>query len=264
MGAPADDRFPTLLCVDDEPVVLQLLRDYFALKGFHVVTATNGVQAFLQAVRWRPQAVILDLFMPRLGGLAALERIRGLAPDIVVILISGVPNAVETLQEAGLTVTGAFTKPVELDRILETLARAAVVPSERPPGWGAEKHSAPAILRALVVDDDPEVREFLADYLKENGFETAEAWDGEEAIRRIPEFPPHLVLLDVLMPGLSGLETFRRIKTLLPKTCVVMVSGHEDKDTAQRALEMGAVDYLLKPVNLAHLDSLLGIHPGKD
>lgn len=247
----------TLLCVEDDPRVLELLKEHFTFQGFRVVTATTGVEAFLQAVRWAPRAVILDLFIPRLGGLGALERIKRVDPEIVVILISGVPNAVDMLQEAGLSVAGAFTKPVDLDRISETLAQAGVTPSL------AEAAKRSRRIRALVVDDEPEVRTLLTDYLEEHGFEALGAWDGEEALRQIPEFRPHIILLDILMPGLSGVETLRRLKPVLHETCVIVISGHEDLETARRTLEMGAVEYLCKPVNLGALDSVLGIHPGK-
>lgn len=256
-------RTPTLLCVDDEPKIRELLKEHFTLQGFDVITAATGVEAFLQVVRWAPEAVILDVFMPRLGGLEALGRIKKLAPEVVVILISGVPNALELVAEAGLTVAGAFTKPVHFDRITEALARAGVKPPKKPSEAPAAA-KRPVPLRALVVDDEPEVREMLTDYLRENGFNAIGAWDGEEALRRIPEFRPHIILLDILLPGLSGVQTLRRIKALLEETCVVMISGHEDAETVERTLEMGAVDYLRKPVNFAQLDALLGIHPGKD
>ena len=67
-----DDSLPSILCVDDDVDVLDLLKEYFTEQGFVVLTATNGVEAFLQVKRWQPKAVILDLFMPRLGGIGAL------------------------------------------------------------------------------------------------------------------------------------------------------------------------------------------------
>ncbi len=71
-----DDSLPSILCVDDDVDVLELLKEYFTEQGFVVLTATNGVEAFLQVKRWQPKAVILDLFMPRLGGIGALGRIK--------------------------------------------------------------------------------------------------------------------------------------------------------------------------------------------
>lgn len=256
------DRLSALLCVDDDPRVLQLMKEHFSLQGFVVVTARTGLEAFLQAVRWSPRAVILDLFIPGLGGLQALERIRKLDAEITVILISGVPNALDMLAEAGVSVTGAFTKPVDLNRISETLTKAGVTASRLEAGRTPEDSPVsqpPSPIRALVVDDEPEIRSMFTDYLEENGFETLGVWDGEEALRRIAEFRPHVVLLDILMPGLSGIETLRRIRTILPEACVLIVSAHHDLDTAKRALQMGAVDYLHKPVDLKQLDALLGI-----
>jgi len=87
-----------------------------------------------------------------------------------------------------------------------------------------------------------------------------QAGGGEEAIRRIPEFRPHVVLLDIMMPGLSGVETLRRIKALPQETAVIMVSGIEDVETARQTLVLGAADYVTKPVDFQYLDSVLQVH----
>lgn len=247
-----------LLCVDDDRSVLQLMKDYFSHQGFLVVTATSGLEAFLQAARWAPRAVILDLFIPRLGGLETLERLRKLDPELPVILLSGVPHALDMLAEAGVDVAGAFAKPVDLEQISQTLAEAGVTPST-PAADLATAAATPSQVRVLVVDDEPEFRKVLADYLEERGFEALGVWDGEEALRRIREFKPHVVMLDILLPGINGIETLRRMRTLVPEACVIMVSGHGDLDTAKRALEIGAVDYVHKPVDLGYLDTLLGV-----
>lgn len=114
--------------------------------------------------------------------------------------------------------------------------------------------------RILVVDDNPEFREVLAEHLRGSGFEVAEAGDGEETLSRIPEFHPEVVLLDIRMPGLSGLEVLRRIKAMPEEPCVVIVSGNEDVAIARRALAMGAADYVTKPVNFGYVNSVLATH----
>src|SRR3970282_2933309 len=96
------------LRVDHDPEVLDLLRDYFSLQGFVVFTATNGVEAFLQVKQWMPRAVVMDLFMPRLGGIGALARIKTLNPGIAVILVSGMGNALALVTEARLSVDAAI------------------------------------------------------------------------------------------------------------------------------------------------------------
>lgn len=99
----------------------------------------------------------------------------------------------------------------------------------------------------------------LTEYLSHEGFEALGVASGEEALDRIPDLRPHLVLLDIRMPGLSGVETLRRIKTLSQPPPVVIVSGIGDLDTAQRTLAMGAADYVTKPFDLQYLDSVLEI-----
>jgi CheY-like chemotaxis protein len=258
-----DDSLPSILCVDDDVDVLELLKEYFTEQGFVVLTATNGVEAFLQVKRWQPKAVILDLFMPRLGGIGALGRIKGLNPDVVVILVSGMGNALELVTEAGLSVAGAFTKPLNLPQLSETLARSGVVaPAALVAAAAGDIAQAkrPVRARVLVVDDELEFRKVLAEYLEDRGFDVMEAQDGEEALLRVPDFHPHIVLMDVMMAGMGGVEALRRIKTTAPDTCVIMVTAVEDIDSARGALALGASDYVTKPFSFQYLDSVLEVH----
>lgn len=254
---------PKILCVDDEPAILELLEDYLTRQGFSVVTASNGVQALFQVQRHLPRAVILDLFMPRLGGLGALDRIRRLVPGIVVILISGLPNVLEIVTEAGVSVAGAFAKPVDLPGILGTLVEAGVMPSRMPEAAASEatiQAGSRGRRRILVVDDEGGVRDMLIEYLEGRGFEARGASDGQETLHLLPDFRPHVILLDITMPGLSGVETLRRIKALSLEVCVVMISGIADVDTARQTLAMGAADYMTKPINFQYLDRVLDVH----
>ncbi|MFI5325451.1 MAG: response regulator [Candidatus Rokuibacteriota bacterium] len=259
-----DDSLPSILCVDDDVDVLELLKEYFTEQGFVVLTATNGVEAFLQVKRWQPKAVILDLFMPRLGGIGALGRIKALNPDVVVILVSGMGNALELVTEAGLSVAGAFTKPLNLTQLSETLARSGVVAPAALVAAASSGETAqikrPVRARVLVVDDELEFRKVLAEYLEDRGFDVMEAQDGEEALLRVPDFHPHIVLMDVMMAGMGGVEALRRIKTAAPETCVIMVTAVEDIDSARGALALGASDYVTKPFSFQYLDSVLEVH----
>lgn len=254
------ESLPSILCVDDDVEILELLKEYFTLQGFVVLTATNGVEAFLQVKRWAPKAVILDLFMPRLGGIGALGRIRALNPDVAVILVSGMGNALELVTEAGLSVAGAFVKPLDLEKLSETLAKAGVIAPAVLAGSKASDQRRPTRGRVLVVDDEVEFRSVLAEHLQDKGFEVLEAKDGEEALAVLPEFEPHIVLLDVMMDGMGGIEALRRIKARAPETCVIMVTAVEDLDAARGALAVGAADYVTKPFTFQYLDSVLEVH----
>lgn len=258
------DRSPTILCVDDDLAVLDLLQEFFTGQGFEVLTAMNGLEALLHVSRHRPRAVLLDLEMPRLGGVDALRRIKRIHPETAAIVISGMPDLLERVNAAGVNLAGVFTKPLDLAQISEALARAGVAPARTLPGGGPRefpREARPSIQkRILVVDDEPEVREVLVEYLQGKGFETLPAGNGEEALRRFVDYHPHVVLLDIQMPGLSGVETLLRIKTLGQETCVIMVSGQENEGTARQTLTLGAADYIRKPVDFAYLDSVLATH----
>lgn len=102
-------------------------------------------------------------------------------------------------------------------------------------------------MRLLVVDDDPSVREALALVLDLNGFEVATAIDGREAIRTLAIESPDAVILDVLMPGLDGLEVCRRLRATGNRTPVLMLTARSEVSERVAGLEAGADDYLAKP-----------------
>jgi two-component system, OmpR family, response regulator MprA len=102
-------------------------------------------------------------------------------------------------------------------------------------------------MRLLVVDDDPAVREALALVLDLDGFEVTTAVDGHEAMRRLAGDAPDAVILDVLMPGLDGLDVCRRIRASGDRTPVLMLTARAEVSERVAGLEAGADDYLAKP-----------------
>jgi two-component system response regulator MprA len=102
-------------------------------------------------------------------------------------------------------------------------------------------------MRLLVVDDDPSVREALALVLDLNGFEVTTAVDGREAMRTLSRDPPDAVILDVLMPGIDGLEVCRRMRATGNRTPVLMLTARAEVSERVAGLEAGADDYLAKP-----------------
>ena len=249
------ETFPSILCADDDLEVLERLKEFFTLQGFIVLTATNGVEACLQVKRWAPRAVILDLFIPRLGGIGTLGRIHAIDPTLPVIMTTDSGEGLAMVSNAGLGVAATFAKPLDLPCISKALARAGVT----PPAELADERSRPAP-RVLVVDDEDEFREVLIEYLSGKGFEAREAGSGEEAVEQIAEFDPHIVLLDMMMAGMGGLEALREIKNLAPRACVIMVTAAHDLDAARGALARGAADYVTKPFPFRYLDAVLDVH----
>ncbi|MBI3007500.1 MAG: response regulator [candidate division NC10 bacterium] len=111
--------------------------------------------------------------------------------------------------------------------------------------------------KVLVVDDEPEAVELLVEFLSSKGYEVLTATSGEEALRRVKEDRPHLVLLDIQMPKMNGLEVLRRIREIDPEMGVIMATGVNEEDVGRKALELGAFDYIVKPLDMKYLEGSL-------
>ncbi|MBI5967431.1 MAG: sigma-54-dependent Fis family transcriptional regulator [Deltaproteobacteria bacterium] len=102
----------------------------------------------------------------------------------------------------------------------------------------------------LVVDDEERIRQSLHGILKDEGYEVLEAKDGVQALKQIESDPPDLVLLDIWMPGMDGMEVLERIKGPTPNLPVIMISGHANIELAVKATKLGAYDFVEKPLSL--------------
>lgn len=111
--------------------------------------------------------------------------------------------------------------------------------------------------RVLVVDDESEVLELLSRFLAGKRYRVQVARSGEEALQFLERQRADLVLLDIYMPGLGGLETLRKIRTLKPAPPVVVISGTHDVDLAKSMFAQGAVEYVMKPVDFYYLETCL-------
>ena len=108
--------------------------------------------------------------------------------------------------------------------------------------------------RILIVDDEQSVREVLSEYFTEQGYSVENAGGGEEALALVQRSTPDLVLLDVRMPGIDGVETLRRIREIAPDVSVIMVTANEDVALARETLKLGALDYVAKPFDFVYLE----------
>lgn len=102
----------------------------------------------------------------------------------------------------------------------------------------------------LVVDDEQDFVETLVKRLERRGFKVTGVGGGQEALLKLGEKSFDVVILDVMMPGMDGIETLREIKLAWPKTQVILLSGHGGEEMGMRGMAYGAYSYLLKPVSL--------------
>src|SRR5205085_2594909 len=106
--------------------------------------------------------------------------------------------------------------------------------------------------RILIVDDEPGIRQSLKGVFDDEGFATEAVSSGEECLKKIDQDSYDLVLLDIWLPGIDGLETLRRLREKSPRTHVIMISGHATIATAVSATKLGAYDFIEKPLSLEH------------
>ncbi len=103
--------------------------------------------------------------------------------------------------------------------------------------------------KVLVVDDEKSVRELLQRTLAEAGYDAVTAANGQEALDKVSQLQIEAVLLDIKMPGMSGMEVLRWLTANRPDTCVIMITAIADAQTAVEAMKLGAYDYITKPFN---------------
>ena len=113
--------------------------------------------------------------------------------------------------------------------------------------------------KVLVVDDEPEVRQVLREFLVSRGYEVSLAANGSEALDHLQRLKPDLILLDVAMPGMDGVETLKRIVAVDASLPVIMVTANADIGVTSKLLALGAVDYVPKPFDLDYLDQAVSI-----
>jgi two-component system response regulator AtoC len=111
--------------------------------------------------------------------------------------------------------------------------------------------------RVLVVDDEEVVRAGISRVLESQGLSIHTAADGSEALERMAEYPVDIVLLDIKMPGLDGIDVLRHIRATYPDTVVIMITGHPTIQSAIECTKLGAINYLVKPFRVDELETLV-------
>lgn len=107
--------------------------------------------------------------------------------------------------------------------------------------------------RVLVVDDEDDFRETLVNRLQKRNLDVTGAESGEKALELIAKYLYDVIILDVKMPGIDGIETLREIKNMKPLIEVIMLTGHASVESGIEGMKLGAFDYIMKPANIDKL-----------
>jgi len=234
-----------LLVVDDEKGLCEDLRDFFKPLGYSVFIATNGEDALSIVNKESPELVLLDINMPGMDGLEVLRRIKNVLPKTKVIMIT-ISDDADTRQKAQSLGADEFVKkPFTMDYLEDTVILKV---NE------LTRNKEPA--RILIVDDEEGIRDSLRKFIEQR-FECgiSEATNGKEALDLLRKESLDLVLLDIKMPGISGIDVVKEAKKIKPKPYIWIITSFDSEEVAHKAIKEGADDYIPKPFSLRVLDS---------
>jgi PAS domain S-box-containing protein len=218
-----------VLIIDDEASQRDLMVRYLTRQGFTARAVADGRSGIDMARKLRPMAILLDVMMPEMDGWAVLATLKAdeITQDIPVVMVSFVADPA---LGASLGAAGSIPKPVDWPRLRGVLDRV-----------GADAGDV------LVVDDDADMRCRLRSTLVRHGFAVREAGDGSEALARVREARPGLVLLDLTMPVMDGFTFLRELRAMPACAEVpVVVLSARDVSAEERRRLAGADSVLRK------------------
>ncbi len=237
-----------ILVVDDELAFREALHHAFSKKGHQVATAISTDHAMNLMASQTFDLIVLDIVMPGESGTVLLKTIRAAQNRVPVVIYSVHVNATleKEMQQAGANevLHKSISLEVLVDRTERVLLSAGKSLGSMP---GAKK-------RLLVVDDEKLIRQMLVLFFGKKGYQVLEAASGEEAIESVKTGKPDIVLLDMSMGGMNGLETLKKLLEIHPNLGVIMATAMQDDDMVRQAMERGAYGYVLKPFDFLYLE----------
>jgi len=277
-----------VLLVDDEEDYVRAMAERMDLRDLQSQVALSGEEALAVLDEDPPDVMVLDLRMPGMQGMEVLEKVRKEHPHIQVIILTGHGGEKEEAEARRLGAFEYLQKPADTGDLVKTIQSAwrrsiqvakellresreefdrsmtaaalaeGGMPDEaadmmdrgsaglrEPPGAGS--------LRVLLVDDEEDYVRTMAERLEMREVGSDVALNGEQALAILEGEVPDVMVLDLKMPGMGGLEVLEKVRKLYPRIQVIILTGHGSDAEEVEARRLGAFDYLKKPVDINHL-----------
>ncbi len=254
---------PTILLVEDNPLTLFVLTENLKDQGLETIIARSGEEALRQVGTLKPALILLDIMMPGIDGFETCRRLKNnlVTKDIPVIFITALTEIADKVRAFEVGGVDYITKPVNVGEVIARVNTRLTIQKLRRQlqARGSVSNEKATI---LIVDDNEMTLQAIANYLKGFGFKIVGAPNGEDAIQQIPQIQPDLILLDIILPGIDGYETCRRLKRNreardIP---VIFMTALSDTTDKVRAFEVGAADYIMKPHHYAEVLTRVNTH----
>jgi DNA-binding NtrC family response regulator len=238
------DEKASILIVDDNLSLCKTMTLILRRKGYDATSAKDGYEAIVKVKEGSFDLIFMDIKMPLMDGVETYKEIKKIRPDSVVIMMTA--YAVEDLIQEALKegAYGVLYKPLDMEKIFSFIKTAKEA-----------KHGG----LILIVDDDPGFTTTLKNILSKRGYSVAVAQTGEAAISKVQGDNFCLILIDLKLPTINGLETYLAIKKIKPEIMAIMITGYRQEmaDLIQDALNNSAYTCLYKPLDIEFLLNLI-------
>lgn len=226
-----------ILIVEDDEDFADALAELLEARGHRTTVAGSGDQAFVLHRQQSFDMILLDIMLPGISGLDCLEALRDIEPSARVIAMTGYPSREHVARARELDVLDVLRKPLDVVRLFELL-----------------EDTQPRTV-VLLADDDRDFAQSMEQLLADHGYAVILARTGQEAVDRVLAGGVDMMLLDLRLPDLGGLEVFSELKKreAAPPTLIVTAYGKEEAPTIERMRAMTVRGWLSKPVDLPAL-----------
>jgi len=242
-----------LLIEDSLSTSMQITR-YLSRSGIRLERHPRGVGALEKAIQLHPDVILLDILLPDQEGWDVLRALKNHSATknipVVIVSVLNDPNQARDLGAAAMLV-----KPVNRDRLIATLHQ--VTQRDVRPEWSrsTDQPNSHPRRRILLAEDNQANIEIIQDYLMSQNYDVVLARNGSEAVLRAQEDSPDVIIMDIQMPVMDGLEAMRRIRNIeavreLPIIALTALAMPGDRE---RCVAAGANEYIMKPVHLRQL-----------
>ena len=231
----------TILLVEDDERIRDLILAILRPLGYRLIPVRNAAEALESwyTARRPVDLLLTDIRMPGMKGTELAQMLRREQPALKVLFISGQPGVETTSERESLAGSYLLAKPFSPDALAQRVREVLGVSSTRE--------------SVLIVDDDAKIRDFLRSVLEAQGYQVQETSDGSEALAKIRQNCPDVVLTDIVMPDVEGIELIRMIRKVTPNLRIIAMSGASD-GYLHAARALGADATIQKPIDI---DALL-------
>lgn len=222
-----------VMVVDDQLGMRATLGGILKRKGYEVTMAEDGYKAIEEVKKDFYRIIFMDIKMPGINGVETFIQIKSLSPQTTVIMMTAF--AMEELIKKAIQ-EGAYSvlyKPLDMEKvfsIVETCLESKTL--------------------ILMVDDQLEHRATLKGILERKGYSVVEAHNGYECLEQVKERKFNVIILDIKLPGMDGVETLKQVKAIRPDVSVLMVTGYSVQNLVEDAMQSGAYACLHKPFDV--------------